>query len=121
MREDEREEALRELDEDMKYFRLAAGRKKTRGWKDASLLRRIRQSLGIPLAEVLGALDMNRSVLGRLEVREERRTISLKALDRVAKALGCRVVYGIVPVSGEKLGEIGERRRWERRMRNRFQ
>ena len=86
MREDEREEALRELDEDMKYFRLAAGRKKTRGWKDASLLRRIRQSLGIPLAEVLGALDMNRSVLGRLEVREEREVWEAGTLRRSTPA-----------------------------------
>ena len=117
MREDEREEKLFELDEDMKYFRLAAKRK-TRGWGDKSLLRRIRTGLGIPVTEIVDVLGIHRSVLGRLEESEARRTITLKALDRVAKVLGCRVVYGIVPVGGEKMAEMGERIRWVKRMRN---
>lgn len=116
MREDQRDEELWRLDEDMKYFRLAAKRK-VKGWGDRSLLRRIRTGLGIPVTEIVDKLDMNRSVLGRLEESEARRTITLESLDRVAGAMGCRVVYGIVPASGEKMAEIGERRRLVKRMR----
>jgi hypothetical protein len=60
------------------------------------------------------ALNVNRSVLGRLEQSEARRTISLKALDRAAAAMGCKVVYGIVPVDGKTVTEVAERRRWEK-------
>ena len=116
MREDERAEKRSELDEDLKYFRLVAKRR-TRGSRDKSLLRRIRTGLGIPVTEIVDALGMHRSVLGRLEESEARRTITLKALDRVAGAMGCRVVYGIVPASGEKMAEVGERRRWVKKMR----
>ena len=116
MRDDQREAALRELDADMKYFRLAAKRR-DQGWRDGFLLRRVRQGMGIQVDEIVKALDVNRSVLGRLEKSEKRRTISLKNLDRVAGAMGCKVVYGIVSVSGEKMLEVSDRKRWEKRMR----
>ena len=87
MREDERDEELGQLDEDMKYFRLAAKRK-TKWWRDKSLLRRIRTGMGIPVTEIVDKLDVGRSVLGRLEESGARRTITLKALDRVAGAMG---------------------------------
>ena len=120
MRNDERSVALDDLDREMKHFRLAA-RVTVRGWRDRSQLRRLRHVLGIPMAEIVDALKVNRSVLGRLEQREERRTISLKALDRAAAALGCKVVYGIVPENGKTVTEIAERRRWEKVFRDRGQ
>jgi transcriptional regulator with XRE-family HTH domain len=116
MRDRERKEALEKLDRDMRYFRLAA-RMRIEGRRDRSQLRGLRHALGIPVAEIVDALNVNRSVLARLEQSEARRTISLKALDRAAGAMGCKVVYGIVPASGETVTEIEERRRWEKRMR----
>jgi transcriptional regulator with XRE-family HTH domain len=111
MRDDERSVALEDLDREMKHFRLAA-RAMTRGWRDKSQLRRLRHVLGIPMAEIVDALNVNRSVLGRMEQSEARRTISLKSLDRAAAAMGCKVVYGIVPANGETVTEMGERRRF---------
>lgn len=42
-------------------------------------------------------LDIDPSSVTRLENSEERRTITLSSLDRAANALGCRVVYALVP------------------------
>jgi hypothetical protein len=47
-----------------------------------------------------------------LETGEQRNTISLRSMSRMADAMGCKVVYGIVPKDGKTLEELEEERLW---------
>lgn len=112
MRAGERDLARTKLDTEMRPFR---GRVKERS--DAlDLLRSVRQVLGIPAGEMARELGVNRSVLFRLEQSEERRTITLKSMDRMAAVLGCTVVYGVVLRDGKTLAEMAERLQWMKRL-----
>jgi predicted DNA-binding mobile mystery protein A len=109
MREKERGLARKKLDKELKYYRWAGKEKNpTHG-----LLRAVRHALGVPAAEMLKKLDVSPSVLFRLEKSERRGTISLKRLGRAARAMGCKLVYGIVPQQGKTLEDLMERRLWE--------
>jgi hypothetical protein len=107
MRAQERRIERRRLDGEMRPFRQAA--MKPHSTQD--LLRAVRQVLRIPVKEIAGKMDVDRSVLYGLEVSERRKTITLKSLSRVARAMGCRVVYGVVPEGGLTLEELAEERR----------
>jgi predicted DNA-binding mobile mystery protein A len=110
MRDKERNLVRRKLDKELKYYRWAGKEENpTQG-----LLRTVRKALGIPAAEILKEVGVSPSVLFRLEQSERRGTISLKGLDRVAQAMGCKLVYAIVPREGNTLEELAERRLWEK-------
>jgi hypothetical protein len=47
-----------------------------------------------------------------LEAREVKNTISMRSLSRMAEAMGCKVVYGIVPRDGKTLDRLAEERLW---------
>ena len=49
-------------------------------------------------------LEVNPSVIFRLEKSEERKTISLKAMD-------CKLVFAVVPQGDETLMELAEQQR----------
>ena len=36
----------------------------------------------------------------------------LRSLGRMAEAMGCKVVYGLVPANGQTLAELAEERLW---------
>jgi hypothetical protein len=55
-----------------------------------------------------------RSAVFDLEEREETGSITLRSLGRMAEAMGCKVVYGIVPANGKTLEEMAEERLWRR-------
>ena len=108
MRDEQRDAARRELDKELRPYRVAGKEKNP----TQELLRRVRQVLGIPVAEIAQKLGVNRSVILRLEQSEARETISVRALGRVAAAMGCRVVYAVIPKYGETLQEVADRRKW---------
>jgi predicted DNA-binding mobile mystery protein A len=108
MREEQREMARRELDKKLRYYR-QAGREK---YPTRQLLRKVRQALGVPMAEVARKAGMNRSVIFRLEESEARSTISLRSMTRIANALDCEVVYAVIPRDGTTLEEMAARRKW---------
>jgi len=56
-------------------------------------------------------------VLFRLEQSEIRGTISLNALERVASAMGFKLVYALVPQRKETLEEMAEWREWEKKLK----
>lgn len=108
MRERERRLARKKLDKELKYYQWAGREKKpTQG-----LLRAVRLALNIPVAEMLRELDVNASVLFRLEQSERRGTISLKGAGRVAQAMGCQLIYAVVPSDGKTLEDLAEKRLW---------
>jgi len=98
--------ARKKLDKELKYYRWA-GREKN---PTQGLLRAVRNALGVPTAEILEKIDVNPSVLFRLEQSESRGTISLNRLHEVAQAMDCQLIYAIVPCNGKTLEELAERR-----------
>jgi transcriptional regulator with XRE-family HTH domain len=110
MRERQRIFKRRELEEELRYFRMAAKRKNNRD----NLLRAVRHVMGIPMKEIAQKMGVNRSVIFRMEKREELGTISLNNMERVANAMGFELTYGIVPRDGETLEHLASRRLWER-------
>jgi predicted DNA-binding mobile mystery protein A len=106
MRERERKLARKKLDVEMRSYR-QAGREKN---PTNGLLRAVRHALCVPVAEVAKKMGVNRSGVFDLEAREPRNTITLKSMSRMAQAMGCKVVYGIVPNGGKKLEDLVEER-----------
>ncbi len=66
----------------------------SRGW-----IRAVREALGLSLAIVGQRLGQTPQAIANLERSENRRAIRLSDLDRVAEAMGCRVVYAFIPKS----------------------
>jgi transcriptional regulator with XRE-family HTH domain len=97
------------LDVEMWPFR-KAGREKE---PTNDLLRAVRQALGIPIKEITKAMGVDRSVVFGLEMRERKKTITLQSLGRMAEAMGCKVVYGVVPIDGGTLEHMAEKRLWK--------
>ena len=109
MRERERGLIRKKLDLEMRSYR-QAGREKN---PTNGLLRAVRQVLHIPVAEIAEKMGVNPSGIFELEARELKNTISLRSMSRMAQAMGCKVVYGIVPEGGKKLEDIVEERLWK--------
>lgn len=112
MENEKRTVARTNLDKELRYFRMA-GKKMP---YSPRWLRRVRQVLGVKATEMARELEVNPSVIFRLEKSEEAKSISLKALDKMARAMGCKLVYGVVPQRNETLIELAERQRWVRRL-----
>jgi transcriptional regulator with XRE-family HTH domain len=108
MRERVRDFARKKLDLEMRSYR-QAGREKN---PTNGLLRAVRQVLHIPVAEIAEKMGVNPSGIFELEARELKNTISLRSMSRMAQAMGCKVVYGIVPEGGKKLEDLVEKRLW---------
>jgi predicted DNA-binding mobile mystery protein A len=112
MREQERRLARARLDREMQAFRKAGMEKNS----TSGLLRAVRQALGIEIAEIAKTAGVDRSVVYDLEARELSAAITLRSLARQAEAMGCKVVYGIVPLEGKTLERLAEERWWAREL-----
>lgn len=62
------------------------------GWLQA-----IRHALGMTLQDLAARLGITRSTLSRLEVSEQKGTIQLDTLRRVAAAMNCDLAYVLIP------------------------
>ena len=113
----ERSLARTRLDKELKYYRWA-GREEN---STQGLLREVRHALGVPTAEILGKIDVNPSVLFRLEQSELRGTISLNGAGGLAQAMGCQLIYAVVPRDGKTLEELAEKRLWSKVLGSREQ
>jgi hypothetical protein len=58
-------------------------------------------------------MGVGRSAVFDLETRERKKTITLQSLGRMAEAMGCKVVYGVVPIDGGTLEHMAEKRLWK--------
>jgi predicted DNA-binding mobile mystery protein A len=65
------------------------------GW-----VRAIREALGMTQAQIAARLGISRQSLQGLERAEADRRITLDSLDRLAKAMDCRLVYALVLEKG---------------------
>lgn len=74
------------------------------GW-----VRAVREALGMTQSQLAARLRIARQSLQDLERAEANRRITLNSLDRLAKAMDCRVVYALVPGKGS-LDDVRTRR-----------
>src|SRR6202049_4808474 len=105
MRTEFRNLRLKQLDRGLGPFRAAAKTPRSpKGW-----LRAIREAAGISASEVARTLKTSRQLPLQLEKSEAEDRITLKSLRTAANALGCDLVYALVP-KGETLRELVEER-----------
>jgi predicted DNA-binding mobile mystery protein A len=62
------------------------------GW-----IRDIREALGLSPTQFAKLLGVSRQAFQKLEASEEKQTIELATLRRLAEAVDCRVVYAVIP------------------------
>jgi predicted DNA-binding mobile mystery protein A len=65
----------------------------SRGW-----IRAIRETLGMTTRQLGERLGMKQPSLVELESSEAAGSITIKSLERAAEALGCRLVYVLIPI-----------------------
>jgi predicted DNA-binding mobile mystery protein A len=86
-------DAIRQLDQRFSAFRaLVSSQRPPKGW-----LRAIRGALGMTTAQFGRRLGMAQPSVVELEKSEATNSITLRTLERAAEALGCRVVYALIP------------------------
>lgn len=68
---------------------------------NAGWIKTIRDSLDMSQAEMANRLSVSQPAVTQLETRELAGSITLDALQRAAEALGCEVVYALVPKGAE--------------------
>jgi transcriptional regulator with XRE-family HTH domain len=66
--------------------------KPARGW-----LRAVREAIGLSQSDVAKALAVKRQSYAQFETAEEAESISVASLRKSAAALGCELVYFLVP------------------------
>jgi len=74
------------------FRRVARAQTPRGGW-----VRAIREALGMSAQQLGTRVRVKRQTIENLERSEANGKITLDSLNRVAKALGCRVVYALVP------------------------
>lgn len=86
-------DAIRHLDKRLALLRpLAKSPQPPKGW-----LRAIRNALGMTTAQLARRLGVSQPRIVELEQSEANGTVTLNTLQRAAEALGCRLVYVLVP------------------------
>jgi predicted DNA-binding mobile mystery protein A len=107
MRTEFRSLRLRQLERALEAFGAAKNSPRPhKGW-----LRAIREATGISLREMAARLKRTPTLAAKLEKSEGEYRITLASLRNAADALGCQLVYALVPKSGsiQQLAEEGAR------------
>jgi predicted DNA-binding mobile mystery protein A len=85
--------ASEQLDKRLNELRpLAKAARPSRGW-----IRAVREALGMTTAQLAKRMDVRQPRIVELEKAEASGNITMRSLERAAEALGCRVVYALVP------------------------
>ena len=100
-----RELARQQLDRRLERIRSLVSDLRTPqgGWVSA-----LRTAYGMSQADLARRMGISRQAVSQLEQRESDGSPTLKALNHAAHALGCELVYAIVP--GQSIGEVLHRR-----------
>jgi len=86
-------ESIRHLDQRFKGLRpLCLVGRPQKGW-----VRAVRNALGMTAKQMAERLGVSQPRITELEKAEISGSITLRSLERAAEALGCRVVYALVP------------------------
>lgn len=113
MRNEERALERQRLDVEQRHFQRAERhRVHAPEW-----LKRVRRALGVHAVDMAAQLGVNPSVIFRLEESEARKTISLRALEKLARTMDCTLVYAVVPLEGKTLVELAEIQAWGKKLK----
>lgn len=83
----------KQLDEKLKdWLSLEQIPRPRSGW-----LKAIRESLGMTSRQLASLLSTDNAAVLRMEQREVDKKVTLEALEKAAQAMGCRLVYALVP------------------------
>lgn len=72
-----------------------------KGWLATS-----RRLLALTQGEVGQMMRTTSAAVSKIEKGERTRTVTLASIDRYAATLGCRLVYGLVPMDGRTPPEV---------------
>ena len=86
------QDAIRQLDKRFETLRELPVARPPKGW-----VRAVRNALGMTTQQLAHRIGVSQSRIPELEQAEVRGKITLNSLERAAEALGCRVVYALVP------------------------
>jgi predicted DNA-binding mobile mystery protein A len=85
--------ASEQLDERLNALRpLSNATRPSRGW-----IRAVREALGMTTAQLAKRMDVRQPRIVELEKAEASGNITMRSLERAAEALGCQVVYALIP------------------------
>ena len=118
MRRVMREQARLELERRVRWYRRARlHARPPEGW-----LRAMRLAVGIPAEEIADQMGFTPRMVFQTERAEQKRNITLDRLERMARAVGCDLVYGLVPWERsleDRAMELVEREVWRKRYMSR--
>lgn len=75
---------------------------------DGAALRRMRKALGMSGAALSQRLGAGRSRAANLEASEREHRLTLSTLQEAAQAMGCRLVYTVLPPPGQTVEDLVE-------------
>lgn len=75
------------------------------GW-----IKAVRESIGMTTAQLAKRLGTSQPSVAQLESREPKQKITLESLEQAANALGCNLVYALVPRDVDSLQKLLEKR-----------
>ena len=85
--------ASEQLDKRLNELRLLTkATRPSRGW-----IRAVREALGMTTAQLAKRMDVRQPRIVELEKAEASGNITMRSLERAAEALGCQVVYALIP------------------------
>lgn len=92
---------IRTLDEHLATIQVVP--RPSGGW-----IRAIRKTLGMSARQLAARMGVSQQALSQLESKEADDAVTLKTLRRAAEAMGCQVVYALVPGEGSLQDMIEE-------------
>ncbi len=113
-----RERARLDLERKVRLYRKARTQPRPpEGW-----LRAMRLAVGVPAEQIADQMGFTRRMVFQTERAEQNRNITLERLERMARAVGCDLVYGLVPWERsleDRAMELVEREVWRKRYTSR--
>lgn len=98
-----------QLDEALKLYSSAPRlQRPPEGWARA-----LREALGMSAGQLARRIGVARETVATLERSEARGTITLASLEKLARGLGCRVAYALVPEDGGSIESVRRKRALE--------
>ena len=93
---------LEQLDELLeRHDPLSESGRPQRGW-----IRSIREAFGMSAEQLARRVGVSQPTIATLERNEARNKITLESLDRLARGLGCRLVYAVVPEGKKSFSDL---------------
>ena len=73
----------------------------TEGW-----LRTMRKALGMSGAQLARKMGVTRALISQAESNEVSGSVTLKTMQKMAEAMGCRFVYAVLPPKGKETEDV---------------